>query len=65
MTDRASDSLSVKLVQNNYGQTVGVKLDYIDFMLILHEGAHKNTAFFENLLDSMEKIQNEDNDEND
>lgn len=63
MTNQAQESLSVKLIQNNYGETVGVKMDYIDFMLILHEGRLKNTAFFENLLDSMEKIQDEDNDE--
>ena len=60
MTNEAQESLSVKLIQNNYGETVAIKMDYIDFMLILHEGRLKNTAFFENILDSMEKIQEED-----
>lgn len=56
----STESLQVKLVQNNHGETVAIKMDYIDFMLILHEGRTKNTAFFENILDSMEKIQEED-----
>ena len=60
MTNEAQESLSVKLIQNNYGETVAIKMDYIDFMLILHEGRLKNTVFFENILDSMEKIQEED-----
>lgn len=59
----STEALQVKLVQNNYGETIAIKMDYIDFMLILHEGRLKNTAFFENLLDSMEKIQSEDDDE--
>ena len=50
--------MSIKLVQDDYGDYVAVKLDIVDFMLILHEGKHKNKVFFDSVLDSMEKLKN-------
>ena len=57
--DESLERMDISLVQDSFGEYVAVKLDIVDFMLILHEGKHKNKVFFETVLDSMERLNNE------
>ena len=53
------ERMDISIIQNDFDECVAVKLDIVDFMMILHEGKHKNKVFFVNVLDSMERLKNE------
>lgn len=65
MSNTSSEALQVKILYDEDGNSVAIKMDYIDFMLILHEGRKKNTPFFNSVLESLEKIEEEHEDTND
>lgn len=64
MSNTSSEALQVKILYDEDGNSVAIKMDYIDFMLILHEGRKKNVPFFNSVLESLEKIEEENDAEN-